>query len=112
MSGANAAMQIAPSLEHLEPWTTTFKAQLKRNWFVPVKDMASKGRVTIGMVIWRDGRITDVTVVEASPVDSFNRSALHAVVASSPTNPLPAAYTQEKTPLTITFYFNESRSPT
>jgi hypothetical protein len=52
--------------------------------------------------------ITDVTVIRPSEIESFNTAAVNALLASSPTVPLPAEYPDDKAFFTATFYYNES----
>jgi protein TonB len=81
-------------------------AELRKNWFIPVKDASRRGTVVVRLTVQKDGRITDVGLVQSSGVESFDTGALHAITASSPTGPLPAAYPDLQLPLTLTFYFN------
>ena len=50
----------------------------------------------------------DVTVVRPSEIESFNTAAVNALLASSPTEPLPKEYPDDKAFFTVTFFFNES----
>lgn len=89
------------------PWIRRFVNQIRRNWFVPNAAMTFSGRVVLQFNIHKSGRITDIAVVSPSPVDAFNRSAYNAILGSSPTEPLPPEYPEEKALFTVTFYFNE-----
>jgi TonB family protein len=93
------------------PWIRRFVAQVKRNWFVPNAAYAMRGRVILQFNVHKDGSITDVNIVRPSEVDSFNRSAYNAIVASNPTQPLPPDYPADKAFFTVTFFFNESPTP-
>jgi TonB family protein len=93
------------------PWIRRFVAQVKRNWFVPNAAYAMRGRVILQFNVHKDGTITDVNIVRPSEVDSFNRSAYNAIVASNPTQPLPPDYPADKAFFTVTFFFNESPTP-
>ena len=88
------------------PWTRRFVAQVRRNWFIPLAAGSQRGCVVLTVVVWKDGRITDVKITKASPVESFNSSALHALTASNPTVPLPEEFPEKNTRMTATFYFN------
>ena len=111
---SSSSPAVAPSIRldtqgvEFGPWLASLSAHIKRHWFIPFDAASERGRVVITMVIWKDGRITDVKIVERSAVESFNRSAEHAVVASSPAKPMPADYPDEKSIVTMTFYFNEA----
>ena len=93
------------------PWIRRFVAQVKRNWFVPNAAYAMRGRVILQFNVHKDGSITDVNIVRPSEVDSFNRSAYNAIVASNPTQPLPPEYPADKAFFTVTFFFNDSPTP-
>jgi TonB family protein len=93
------------------PWIRRFVAQVKRNWFVPNAAYAMRGRVILQFNVHKDGSITDVNIVKPSEVDSFNRSAYNAILASNPTQPLPPDYPADKAFFTVTFFFNESPTP-
>ena len=67
-------------------------AQVRRNWFVPEAAWAFRGRVVLQFNIHRDGRITDVAVVQPSDIDAFNRASYNAILGSNPTEPLPPEY--------------------
>ena len=58
--------------------------------------------------VHRDGTITDIVVVGPSKVEVLDTSSLNAIAESSPVQPLPAEYPDEKAPITITFYYNET----
>jgi TonB family protein len=90
------------------PWIRRFVAQVKRNWFIPYAAMTMRGHVIITFNVHRDGRLTDVSVVKPSPIESFNTAAVNALLASSPTEPLPPEYPDDKAFFTVTFFYNES----
>jgi TonB family protein len=106
--------EVAPSIQfdtkgvEFGPWLRRFVAQIRRNWFIPYAAMSMHGRVVVTFFVHKDGRITDVQVVGPSPVDSFNRSAQNAILASTPTVALPPEYPDDKAFFTVTFYFNET----
>jgi TonB family protein len=90
------------------PWIRRFIAQIKRNWFVPYAAMSLKGHVVLTFNVHTNGAISDLTVVGPSDVSAFNNAAFNALVASNPTQPLPAEYPSDKAFFTVTFYYNES----
>jgi TonB family protein len=69
--------------------------------------MTMRGHVVIQFNIWRDGRITDINIVQPAALDSFNNAAYNAILTSSPVDPLPPEYPSEKAFFTVTFYYNE-----
>ncbi len=90
------------------PWVRRFLAQVRRNWLVPQAAMSLRGRVSVSFNVHKDGTITEIVVVGPSKIEDFNRSSLNAITASSPVQPLPAEYPDEKALITITFYYNET----
>ena len=93
---------------YFQPWLKKFSAQVRRSWFIPAAAMSKKGQVRLRFVVHRDGRITDLTVYEASSVAEFNQSALAAVTRANPTEPLPPEFLSPHLALCVTFYFNET----
>jgi len=89
------------------PWIRRFIAQVKRNWLIPYAAMSMKGHVVVSFNVHKDGTITDLQVVGASPVDAFNNAAFGALASSNPTSPLPPEYPSEKAFFTVTFFYNE-----
>jgi TonB family protein len=89
------------------PWIRRFVAQVRRNWFVPQAAWAFRGRVVMQFNIHKDGRITDVVVVQPSEIDAFNRASYNAILGSNPTEPLPPEYPEQKAFFTVTFSYNE-----
>jgi TonB family protein len=89
-------------------WIRRFVAQIKRNWFVPYAAMSMRGHVVITFFVHKDGRLSELTVVGPSAVESFNSSAYNALVTSNPTYPLPNEYPDERAFFTVTFFYNEN----
>src|SRR5579872_4906976 len=92
------------------PWLNRFIAQLKRNWYaiLPYEAMlGTKGHVAISFNVHKTGALTDVTVVGPCPIDAFNNAAFGALMATNPTQPIPAAYPDERAFFTVTFFYNE-----
>lgn len=90
------------------PWIRRFVSQVRRNWFIPMAAMTMRGRVVLTFNVHRNGALTDVQVVEPSPIESFNTAAMNALLASNPTEPLPPEYPDDKAFFTVTFYYNDS----
>ena len=105
--------QFGPSIQfdtkgvEFGPWVRRFIAQVKRNWLVPYAAMAFKGHSVVTFNVYKNGALTDVTVIQPSTIDSFNLSARNALLASDPTLPLPSEYPDDKVFITIAFYYNE-----
>jgi TonB family protein len=90
------------------PWIRRFVSQVRRNWFIPMAAMTMRGRVVLTFFVHRSGALTDVQVVDPSPIESFNTAAVNALLASNPTEPLPPEYPDDKAFFTVTFYYNDS----
>jgi TonB family protein len=90
------------------PWVRRFIEKVKRNWLVPTTAMWLKGHVVLTFNVHKDGRITDLTLVQPCDVDSFNRAAYNALAASNPVYPLPPEYPADRAFFTVTFYYNET----
>jgi TonB family protein len=90
------------------PWVRRFVAQIKRNWFIPYAAMSLRGHVVLTFYVHKDGTLTDIQVLNPSPVESFNNAAYNALAASNPTQPLPPEYPADKAFFTVTFYYNET----
>ena len=91
-----------------KPWLRSFFAKVRRNWLVPLAAQDLHGRVVITFVVQRNGTVADVVALTPSDVETFNRSALNAVVASSPVEALPAQYPDDSAKFTVTFFYNET----
>src|SRR5690606_7745766 len=68
-------------------------AKISSNWTRPL--VGSGVEAVLHFVIQRDGRITQLRVVNSSGLDSFDLAALRAVQTSSPLPPLPRAFREE-----------------
>jgi TonB family protein len=68
-------------------------AKISDNWTRP--PVGSGVEAVLHFVIRRDGRITQLRVVNSSGLDSFDLAALRAVQTSSPLPPLPRAFRDE-----------------
>ncbi len=88
-------------------WIRRFRAQIYRNWVIPLRAWTDSGHVVLTFNIHRDGAMTDLGVLQPSRVDPFNHSASNALKMSNPTQPLPTEYPDEQVLFTVTFYFNE-----
>ena len=89
------------------PWLNRFIAQIRRNWFVPYAAMSLHGHVVLQFNVHKDGRITDLEILEPSAIDAFTKSAANAIKLSNPTMPFPPEYPDEKGLFRVIFYINE-----
>jgi TonB family protein len=90
------------------PWLRRFIAQIKRNWMFPLAVASMSGHVAITFYVDKQGRLTEVTIVEPSRVGAFNGSARGALEMSNPTHPLPPEYPDDRCFFKVTFFFNET----
>jgi TonB family protein len=106
--------QFGPSIQfdtkgvEFGPWIRRFIAQVKRNWFIPDAAAFLKGHVVLQFNVHKTGAITDISVVQPSPIEAFNNAAVNAIRGSNPTIQLPPEYPTDKAFFTVTFYYNES----
>jgi TonB family protein len=102
-----AAIQFDTKGVEFGPWLRRFVAQVRHNWFIPQAAMTFHGHVVLTFNIHKDGSITDVSVLQPSDIDGFNKAAIGAITGSNPTEPLPPEYPSDKAFFTVTFYYNE-----
>ncbi len=108
--GVRAAIQFDTKGVEFGPWIRRFVAQVRRNWFVPDGgDVACAAASSSRSTSIATARITDVTVIGPSEIDSFNtgRQSTRCSPRIRPT-PLPPEYPDDKAFFTVTFYYNES----
>jgi TonB family protein len=103
----NADIQFDPKGVDFSSWIRRFRAQVIRNWWVPQAAQLMSGHVVIQFYVHRDGRITDLHVVEPSKIESFTTAAYNALKLSNPTAQLPTEYPDESVLFTVKFFYNE-----
>jgi outer membrane biosynthesis protein TonB len=89
-------------------WLRRFVAQVRNSWIIPQAAMSMHGNVSISFIVHKDGRITDVVVARPSAINAFTLSGRNAILSSNPTIPLPVEYPDDRMPITVTFFFNET----
>jgi len=82
---------------------------ISNNWLKSMVDsrIQRAPRVYLTFKISRNGEVSNVEVQQGSGIPSLDRSAMRAVMASNPLQPLPADY--RGTDVTVRFYFEYSR---
>ena len=105
----NADIQFDSKGADFGPWLRRFRNQVMRNWLVPEAAMWQRGRVVIQFFVLRNGTILDLRVVDPSPIDAFNLSALNALRMSNPTADLPPEYPGDRVLFTVTFHYNDGQ---
>jgi TonB family protein len=83
------------------------RQRISSNWLLSMisPNILSAPRVYVDFDILRDGTITNPTVNQSSGIPEVDRSALRAVIASSPLAPLPQAYSGSKVHVEVYFDF-------
>ena len=83
--------------------------RVSSNWLLSTisPSIINAPRVYVDFDINRDGSISNVHVTQSSGIPEVDRSALRAVLASSPLAPLPSDYSGNK--VSVEFYFNLKR---
>lgn len=84
-------------------------SRIRVNWYEqmpPLIRTGLKGVVTIRFTIQRDGRITDITILDSSTVPPYDFAARKAIELSSPLNPLPKDFPNDHERVTAMFYYN------
>ena len=84
-------------------------SRIRVNWYANMPQIIRtglQGVVTIRFTIHRDGRITDVTILNSSTVPPYDFAARKAIELSSPLNPLPKDFPNPNERVTAMFYYN------
>jgi TonB family protein len=105
----NADIQFDSKGVDFGPWLRRFRNQVMRNWLVPEAAMWQRGRVVIQFFVLRNGTIVDLRVIDPSPIDAFNLSAVNALRMSNPTADLPPDYPSDRVLFTVTFHYNDGQ---
>lgn len=85
-------------------------SRIRVNWYEqmpPLIRTGLKGVVTIRFTIQRDGRITNVEMLDSSTVPPYDFAARKAIELSSPLNPLPKDFPNDHERVTCMFYYNQ-----
>lgn len=85
------------------------RSRVSSNWLLSTisPNLMSAPRVYVSFDIQRDGSITPPKVTQSSGNDDVDRSALRAVIASSPFGPLPSDYSGSQ--VSVSCYFDFRR---
>jgi len=86
-------------------------ASVRRNWYAIIPEsarMGEKGRVVLRFRIMRDGTVVSVEPVleDSSGKEPLDRAAMSSIRASSPFEPLPAAFSGPNIELRFIFLYN------
>jgi periplasmic protein TonB len=85
------------------------RSRVSGNWLLSTisPSLMSAPRVYVDFNIQRDGTITDVKLAQSSGIPEVDRSAMRAVMASSPLGALPSDYSGSS--VSVSFYFDFHR---
>jgi periplasmic protein TonB len=84
-------------------------SKIRVNWYANMPQLIRtglKGVVTIRFTIHRDGRISDITVLNSSGAPPYDQAARKAIELSSPLKALPADFPNSSERVTCMFYYN------
>jgi TonB family protein len=96
------------------PYAESMVSRIRVNWYENMPSiirLGVKGVVTIRFAIHHDGRISDVTILASSGVPPYDFAAKKAIELSSPLNPLPKDFPNEREHVTCMFYYNLEPPP-
>ncbi len=85
------------------------RTRISNNWLLSTisPSILTAPRVYVDFTIQRDGSISNAKITQSSGIPEVDRSALRAVLASSPLAPLPPDYSGNQ--VSVEFYFDYKR---
>ena len=92
------------------PYAQSMVSRIRVNWYANMPHLIRtglEGVVTIRFTIHRDGRISDVTILNTSGHPPYDFAARKAIEISSPLNPLPKDFPNATERVTAMFYYNK-----
>lgn len=109
-SAGEAGIHIGESFGQQFGWyVQAVRNRVSSNWLLSTisPSIINAPRVYVDFDINRDGTISNAHVTQSSGIPEVDRSALRAVLASSPLAPLPPQYSGNK--VSVEFYFDLKR---
>ncbi|MFB0518280.1 MAG: energy transducer TonB [Acidobacteriota bacterium] len=90
------------------PYAYIIQKIVKRNWFVPyqARVLGLRGVTVLSFQIEKDGRITNLSLLQSSDIRPFDAAALNALQLSNPFPPLPHAYRKDRVGVKFAFFYN------
>jgi len=90
-------------------YVNAVRNRISSNWLLSTisPHITRAPRVYLNFDILRDGTITNVRIVQSSGIPEVDRSALRAVLASTPLGPLPTDYSGSR--VSVEFFFDFQR---
>jgi TonB family protein len=92
----------------LKEYADLIVERIKGNWYIPTTLKHSRGRTTVIFYIDKDGRYENVKIVGSSGSESFDITALNAIINSNPFPPLPRGFPGDHIGAKFVFSYNES----
>lgn len=92
------------------PYAASMVSRIRVNWYANMPELIKtgmKGVVTIRFTIHRDGRISDLQILNSSTVPPYDFAAKKAIELSSPLNALPKDFPNESERVTCMFFYNQ-----
>jgi TonB family protein len=93
----------------LKEYADVIIERIKGNWYIPTTLQNSKGHTTVVFYIDKEGRYTNVRIVRSSGSDTFDLTALNAIINSNPFPPLPSGFPGDQIGAKFVFSYNESQ---
>lgn len=90
-------------------YVAAVRNRISGNWLLSTisPSLLTAPRVYVNFDILRDGTVANVKIAQSSGIPEVDRSALRAVLASTPLGPLPSEYSGSK--VSVEFYFDLHR---
>src|SRR6266850_1683418 len=109
----DAVMEYAgpPGMPTFEAPAAKLVRRIKEFWSIPVELTSRKAHVIAAANIDTFGAMSDLSIVQSSPISEFNVAALGALAGLKGTPLALAEYPANRRRLTVTFYYNEASTP-
>ncbi len=108
--GSNVELLSDPMGVDFHPYLTRVLATVRRNWYAVIPESARlgmiRGRVSIQMIILRQGAVSKLVIAAPSGREPLDRAAVAGISASNPFPPLPAEFRGDHIRLQFTFLYN------
>jgi len=91
----------------LKEYADVIIERIKGNWYIPSTLQNSRGNTTVIFYIDKAGRYANVRIVRSSGSDSFDLTALNAIINSNPFPPLPNGFPGDRIGAKFVFSYNE-----
>ena len=91
-------------------YAASMVSRIRVNWYANMPQLirtGMQGVVTIRFMIHRDGRISDIEILNTSGVPPYDQAARKAIELSSPLKPLPKDFPNASERVTCMFYYNK-----